>query len=253
MTKSFTLAPLICTMALLAAAPATAWTTDELQAALDASSRAQADKDRDAFRKPAEVLVYGGVEPGMTVMDVMAAGGWYTEVLSVAVGPEGTVYADNPGWLLEAMNGAPAKALSERLAGNRLTNVKRADRWLEQGLIPAGSIDVVVTALNFHDTYGRAGGEAALNQLRQVYAALKPGGVLILIDHSGKAGMDNAKLHRIEEPLVREMAKEAGFTVAGEGGMLRHPEDDMTTMVFMKDIRGRTDRFVLKLVRPEAS
>ncbi len=252
MTKRFALLPVICTAALLAAAPAAAWTADELQAALDASTRAQADKDRDAFRKPAGVLVYGGVEPGMTVMDVMAAGGWYTEVLSVAVGPEGTVYAENPGWLLEAMNGAPAKAMGERLAGNRLPNVKRADRGLEQGTIPAGSVDVAVTALNFHDTYDRDGREAALRQLRQVHAALKPGGSLILIDHSGKAGLDNAKLHRIEEPLVREMAKEAGFTVAGEGGMLRHPEDDMSKMVFMKDIRGRTDRFVLKLVRPEA-
>lgn len=232
------------------AAPAGTWTADELRTALTESSRADADKSRDADRKPAEVLVFGGVEPGMTVLDVMAASGWYTEVLSVAVGPAGTVYAENPEWLLNAMNGAPSKALGERLADGRLANVKRTDQGLQTGSIPPGSADVALTALNFHDTYDREGREAAVTQLRQVLAALKPGGVFILIDHSGKAGEENAKLHRIEESLVRDMAAEAGFTVAGEGGMLRHPEDDLTQMVFAKDIRGKTDRFVLKLVRP---
>ena len=128
-----------------------------LAAALANANRSAEDTARDAGRKPAEVLAFAGVKPGMTVMDVMAASGWYTEVLSAAVGPEGVVYAENPRWLLNAMNGAPDKALTERLDAGRLINVVRADADLEDGLIPAGSVDVALTALNYHDTYYMSG------------------------------------------------------------------------------------------------
>lgn len=238
--------PLLMLLA-LSSAVAQAWTVDELAAALQAAARSEADKARDADRKPAEVLVFAGVQPGMTVLDVMAGGGWYTEVLSVAVGPDGTVYSENPAWLLEAMNGAPAKALSKRLADGRLPNVVRVDRGLEEGKIPPASIDIALTALNLHDTYDRFGRGAAVSQLRQIARTLKPDGVLILIDHAGLPDQDNARLHRIVPDLVREMVREAGFEIVAEGDMLRHPEDDKTKMVFAKGIRGKTDRFVLKL------
>ena len=232
----------ICLLAAL-----TAWAgahTDAL------ANRPAADRERDAGRKPAEVLAFAGVAPGMTVMDVMAASGWYTEVLSAAVGPEGVVYSENPRWLLNAMNGAPDKALTERLEGGRLINVVRADAGLEDGLIPAGSVDVALTALNYHDTYYMSGEAAAAAQMRAVYQALKPGGVFILIDHAGKAGMDNAKLHRMEQATAEALARDAGFTVDARGQMLRNPDDDLSKMVFAKDLRGKTDRFVLKLRKP---
>ncbi len=231
----------------LLSATAVAWTVDELAATLQSADRSEADKARDVDRKPADVLVFAGVESGMTVLDVMASGGWYTEVLSVAVGPKGTVYAENPGWLLEAMNGAPAKALTKRLADGRLPNVIRADRGLEQNKIPPGSVDIALTALNFHDTYDRFGRAAAVEQLRQIATTLKPDGMLILIDHAGLPDQDNARLHRIVPGLVRDMVREAGYEIIAEGDMLRHPEDDKTKMVFAKGIRGKTDRFVLKL------
>jgi predicted methyltransferase len=227
-----------------------AWDAAALATALTIADRSDADKARDADRKPAEVLAFAGVAPGMTVMDVMAASGWYTEVLSVAVGPDGTVYAENPRWLLEAMNGAPDKALTERLAGDRLPNVQRRDGGLEAGTVPPDSVDIALTALNFHDTVGRGGEAAGVEQLNQIYRALKPGGVLILIDHNGKAGGDNKKLHRVEQSAVEEMVAQTGFVIEGEGGILRHPEDDLTQMVFAKDVRGKTDRFVLKLRKP---
>ncbi len=228
---------------------ATSWSADHLAALED---RLAIDRERDAHRQPAAVMEFAGVQPGMTVLDVMAAGGWYSEVLSVAVGPKGVVYADNPRWLLDAMNGAPAKALTERLKDGRLSNVLRSDAGLEQGKIKAASIDFALTALNFHDTYYNAGEEAALEQLGLVFAALKPGGVFVLIDHSGAADADNARLHRIPQAIVLELATRAGFILEAEGEMLKHPEDDLSKMVFGKDIRGKTDRFVLKLRKPEA-
>ncbi|MGI9331334.1 MAG: class I SAM-dependent methyltransferase [Gammaproteobacteria bacterium] len=232
----------------MAPAPA-AWNAVELAAAL-AAGRAEAETARDAARKPAEVLAFAEVAPGMTVMDVMAASGWYTEVLSVAVGPDGTVYAENPRWLLEAMNGAPDKALTKRLAGDRLPNVERKDAGLEDGTVPADSVDVALTALNFHDTVDRSGEEAGVRQLNQVYAALKPGGVLILIDHSGSPENDNKKLHRMLESDLKALVEQTEFIMEAEGGMLRNPDDDMSAMVFGKDIRGKTDRFVWKLRKP---
>ncbi len=225
----------------------TSWSADHW-AALD--DRLAIDRERDVHRQPAAVLEFAGVQPGMTVIDVMAAGGWYSEVLSVAVGPTGVVYADNPRWLLDAMNGAPAKALGERLKDGRLGNVVRSDEGLEQGNIEAGSIDLALTALNFHDTYYNAGEDAALEQLGRIFTALKPGGVFVLIDHSGQPDLDNARLHRIPQAVAVDLATRAGFVLEAEGEMLKHPEDDLTKMVFGKDIRGKTDRFVLKLRKP---
>lgn len=227
-----------------------AWDAAALAIALGEAGRSDADAARDADRKPAEVLAFAGVMPGMTVMDVMAASGWYTEVLAAAVGPDGTVYAENPRWLLEAMNGAPDKALTKRLESERLSNVQRKDAGLDEGTVPPNSVDVALTALNFHDTVDRYGDEAGVAQLNQIYAALKPGGVLVLIDHSGKAGQDNKKLHRIEEAAVEALVKQTPFQMEAEGGMLRHPEDDQTGMVFGQDVRGKTDRFVWKLRKP---
>ncbi len=215
------------------------------------AERSDADKARDAARKPAEVIAFAGVKPGMTVLDVMAATGWYTEVLSEAVGPEGTVYAENPQWLVEAMGGRMIQGLEKRLADDRLPNVIRADNGLTNGLIKPNSVDVALTALNIHDTYYRDGEEATVELLKQVKKVLKPGGVFIVIDHIGNPDGDNAKLHRIPEQIVKNLAVKAGFEIAGESDILRHPEDDHTKMVFAKGMRGNTDRFVLKLRKPE--
>lgn len=249
-TKRKIIAGLSLLPMLLLALAASAATVAELTAAL--ADRPEADRARDADRRPAEVLAFAGLQPGMTAMDVMAASGWYTEVLARAVGPDGKVYAENPAWLLTAMKGAAARALTERLADGHLPNVVRADEGLAKGTVPAGSVDLALTALNFHDTYYMAGADAALEQLRQVYAALKPGGVFILIDHVGDPAQDNAKLHRIPPAIAEDLAQEAGFTIEARGEMLAHPADDHTQMVFASGLRGKTDRFVLKLRKPAA-
>jgi predicted methyltransferase len=223
------------------------WSADDLAAALDNPGRAQADKDRDAARKPAEVIAFSGIEPGMTVLDIMASAGYYTEVLSVAVGQDGTVYSQNPLRMLQFRDGATDKALSARLADNRLSNVVRMDGSLDEIDLADESVDAAFTALNFHDTYYMAGQEAAAALLQTIYGKLKPGGMLVLIDHAGNADQDNAKLHRIPKQIAVDLATEAGFAVEADGDVLSHPEDDKTQMVFGRDIRGKTDRFLLIL------
>jgi predicted methyltransferase len=221
----------------------------DLGAALAAAARSEEDTARDAGRKPAEVLGFLGVESGMDVVDLMAAGGWYSEVLSIAVGEEGSVAAQNPPFILGFRDGAYGIALDERI-GDRLTNVTRVDStWTELGASGA-QYDVAMSALNLHDAYYLQSPEAAAEMMASVYTVLKPGGVFGVIDHVGNADGDNGSLHRIDKALAVELATAAGFTVDGESDMLGNSEDDHTQGVFSEGIRGKTDRFLLKLRKP---
>ncbi len=222
----------------------------DLSILLANSSRSAEDQARDAGRKPAAIIEFLGIKPGMRVLDVIAAGGWYTEVLALAVGPDGHVVAQNPPVILEMRDGANEKALSARLAGNRLPNVSRMNSGFEDIATIAGTFDAAITALNFHDIYNSRGPEAALATLQAIYTALKPGGVFAIIDHVGVAGADNAELHRIEKSLAIETAKSAGFVVEGDANILANAADDHTQGVFAEGLRGKTDRFVLKFVKP---
>ena len=146
--------------------------------------------------------------------------------------------------------GANDKAMTARLAGDRLPNVERLDREMaDLGLAP-GSIDAAVTALNFHDIYNGRGKEAAASFLTTVHSLLRPGGVLGLIDHSGNAGADNEALHRMEEKDARELAAAAGFEIESSD-LLRNADEDRSLYVFDPAIRGKTDRFLLKLRKSE--
>jgi predicted methyltransferase len=223
---------------------------DSLSAKVAAADRPEADRARDAGRKPGAVLETLGVEPGMTAVDLIAASGYYTEVLSVAVGPKGKVYAQNTAFVLEYRDGANEKAISKRLAGNRLPNVERLDRELaDTGLAP-GSVDVAITALNFHDIYNGSGAEAAAGFLSAVYELLKPGGVLGIVDHVGAKGADNTKLHRIDPALALAVVEASDFELETQSDLLKNPADDHTLMVFAPEIRGKTDRFLLVLRKP---
>jgi len=217
----------------------------------NAPGRSDEDKARDAQRKPDQVLMFLGLRSGDTVLDIWASGGWYSEVLSIAVGPEGKVYAQNSPGVLAFRDGYYDKAIGERLAGDRLPNVERINASVaESGLAPA-SVDFAFTALNFHDVYNRQGREGAAEFLEAVLNVLKPGGTLGLIDHVGDAGADNTSLHRIEPTLVNEAAIEAGFFVEAASDLLAHPEDDHTRGVFDPTLRGDTDRFIYRLRKPE--
>src|SRR5689334_18726792 len=164
-----------------------------MRAALAAPDRPAENKARDADRKPIESVQFFGIKTGDTVVDMVAAGGWFTEVLSAAVGPTGKVYSQNPPFLVQA---DAEKALLARLGNAQAVHTQLA----EAGIV--AKADAVITALNLHDVYNgyqdQPGGEAAaVGFLRSMYGALKPGGVLGVIDHVGVAGQDNKALHRM--------------------------------------------------------
>jgi predicted methyltransferase len=217
---------------------------------LDVETRPAEDRARDAGRKPAEVLAFLRIGEGMTVMDIMASGGYYTEVLSIAVGSNGTVYAENPPSFLEWNDGLYGKAIAKRLEGNRLPNVTRLDLAPNETGLENGSLDAALSALNFHDIYNPSP-EVAVGLMKAVLVLLKPGGTFGIIDHHGEMGADNTALHRIQMDLVTTTAIEAGFIVEETSDLLMTGEDDHTKMVFDPTVRGKTDRFLLRLKKPE--
>lgn len=240
-------------LVLLLSAPVYAadWDAEGLAKAIASSpQRPAGDAQRDAGRKPGEVLTFPGVRKGMSVLEVIAAGGWYTEALAVAVGEQGKVYAQNPPAVLQMRNGENEKALSARLANGRLANVERLDVELAAMELPDASIDLTFTALNFHDVYNRYGEEAAVGMMKRVFRALKPGAVFGIVDHSGAAGNDNVQLHRIQQSIVEDAAIKGGFVVEAMSDVLRNPGDPQNVAVFDPSIHGHTDRFVLRLRKP---
>jgi predicted methyltransferase len=190
-------------------------------------------------RKPQEVMAFYGVKTGDKVADLFAARGYYTAILSQLVGPEGVVYA---------ANGAPRPELHERVKHPSMANVRVIDGPFDKVALPQdGSPDFVFIHLDYHELAQDA--RAAMN--RRVFTSLKPGGSYGVVDHSAAAGrgdQDAKTLHRIEKALVIKDVSAAGFRLAGEGNMLARPDD--TRDFSVTKLRDRSDRFVLKFVKP---
>ena len=239
-------------------------------AALASEQRPAQDKALDAARKPRQVMEFLGIGSGMTVMDVIAAGGYFTEVLSAAVGPQGHVISQNSGMILTMRGGAMAGPYKARV--DRLGNVEILLSSLEQlnpkespyspvsstvlgavQTVPAvytDKIDAAITNLNLHDVYNFGGEDAALAMLKTILQMLKPGGVFGVIDHVGIEGQDNKQLHRIEPAVARRLLTSAGFTIEAESSLLANPGDNHTLQVFDPSLHRDTDRFLFKAVRP---
>ena len=214
-------------------------------AAVGDTARPPGDVKNDLHRKPAETIAFAGVKPGMIVGEFFPGGGYFTRMLSAVVGASGHVYAiENVAWTGE---------LEGVLAEGRLTNVS-----LEA--LPFGAVrfpkplDIVWVTQNYHDLkiaeYGHVDTEA-FN--RTVFASLKPGGTYFILDHEAPTGTDLAgiaRLHRIEKTQVIREVTAAGFELVAEGTFLRQQSDDHTLPIFDKKIRGQTDRFALRFVKP---
>lgn len=217
---------------------------------LAADSRSADDRARDAGRKPAEVIAAMGIEPGMHVLEILAAGGWYTEVLSIAVGPAGHVTAHNTPGALTMREGANEIALSARLAGNRLANVSRLNKEFDDISAADGQFDVAFTALNLHDIYNRGGADAAIAAASAIFSTLKPGGFFVVIDHAGLEGQDNVALHRMLKSDAIRVIEAAGFVLDADSDVLQSAGDNMTQHIRDEGLRGFTNRFVLRFRKP---
>jgi predicted methyltransferase len=203
--------------------------------------RSAADRTNDERRDPVDMLFFIGVRAGMHALDVSAGGGYTTELLARAVGPQGVVYAQTP---------KPSPRLIERLKSPALKNVVLVQRKFDDPVPPeAKGLDLVTLMFNYHD-FGHFGVDrASLN--RAVFAALKPGGLYVVADHAGRPGTgisESGTLHRVEETLVRQEVEAAGFRLAEEGTFLRNPAAPRDRET--PDPPQPKDEFVLKFVRP---
>lgn len=221
--------------------------------AVASEARPEADRARDADRKPAKVLAFFGVKPGMTVLDLNSGGGYYTEILSRVLGENGKIYAHNDDLFWRFVK----DKVGERYDG-RLENVTRIQVNIPDLEIEPESVDVALLILAFHDFYytpeSRPEAVDVPAALARIKAALKPGGVFGVIDHSANPGSPpetGHSLHRIDEALLKRRVLDAGFVLDEEADFLRNPQDDRTQSPFTEGLRGKTDRFVLRFKKPE--
>ena len=234
--------------AALVSAPVQAGTA-EVQQALADPERSEADRALDASRKPAEVIAFSGIEVGAVVADFMAGGGYYTALLARQVGPEGRVYAVNPSGFHDPKVWEPV------LRSN--ANIRVMPVAPQAMLIAPGSVDTIFTHLVFHDLYWESEQYRFPRLdvdfvLANWFAAVKPGGSVIVVDHVGPAGDPREvtqSLHRIDPATVIAAMSRAGFRLEERSDMLQRSEDDGAKNVFDPEIRGKTDRFLMKFRR----
>lgn len=237
------------TAALLPALPAAAAELPaHLAEAVNAAERTDADRERDARDRPGELMEFAGVTPGMRVADIYGAGGYWTELLARAVGPEGrAMLVNNIGYWFPAR-----ESHKLRFGDGRLPNVEQYVVENCDMKLAADSVDLAIVVMAYHDLYfvSEQQGWPAIDAgavLAQWHAALKPGGRLLVVDHAAADGTGKAHaqdLHRIDEAFARADFEAHGFKLEKTWEGLRHPGDDHTLNVFDEAIRGKTDRFV---------
>jgi predicted methyltransferase len=223
-------------------------TSPGIVAAVADSRRPQADRDRDALRHPAEIMAFTGVQPGWRIADVGPGGGYYTRLFSVAVGESGRVFA------IDRPNSAPDRPRAILAVAPQYPNITVLQAGY-QGWSTDEPLDAVFVSQIYHDWfYPQLNLDVpALN--RQIFDALKPGGVYVIIDHAAIAGHTinpdpQADIHRIDQAQVIREVTAAGFVLEAESQVLHNPADNREIRVFEGDIRGHTDQFVLRFRKP---
>jgi len=214
---------------------------DRNRTVIESAVRTDQDRRMDAARHPAEFLPFTKVRPGMQVLDVSAGAGYTSQLLALAVGPTGTVWAQRE---------QPGAALTKRLSDHPQSNLVVVIRPFEDPVPDqAPKLDLITLILNYHDITYLPVDRAKMNQ--RLFAALKPGGHFIVIDHSAKIGADisvGKTLHRIDQAIVLAEVQKAGFVLESESDFLRDPAD--TREESSGDAKIPTDKFALRFVKP---
>jgi predicted methyltransferase len=239
--------PLAATCVLAASIPA------NITAAVADSNRPDTDKQRDANRKPADTLAFLGVKPGEKIGELIPGGGYFTRLLSKAVGPKGHVYALVPERPANAPADMPDLAARVKViaADTNYSNVSVVVAPLST-LASSEPVDLVFTAQNYHDLHNFPVDVVAFN--KSIFNSLKPGGLYVVLDHSAEAGSglrDTNTLHRIDPDVVKQEVTAAGFQFVGGSDILANSADTRTGKVFDPAIRGKTDQFILKFRKPK--
>jgi predicted methyltransferase len=224
-----------------------------LSAAVADPGRPAADTERDANRKPAETLLVAGIAPGQQIAELLPGGGYFTRIMSKAVGPSGHIYALVPAPSPDAPANTPdfAARIKALAADPNYANVSVIVEPFAQLKTPV-PVDMVWTSQNYHDLHNFPGLDVTVfNQM--VFESLKHGGIYFILDHASQPGAGTSvtsTLHRIDPETVKREVLAAGFVFVGSSNLLHQPADPHTAKVFDPAIRGRTDQFILKFRKP---
>lgn len=210
----------------------------------------------DAARKPVEVLTFLGIKAGDVALDYGAGGGYYSDIMAAAVGESGKVIAWDGG----QFKGGEALAARWRDITARHANVSRLIQPIDGFQAPAASFDFALLHLVYHDLYWESEAEKMQRRdpdqlVRALFAAMKPGGIVGVVDHAGPAGDTRAlvdKLHRIDPAVVKADFQRAGFVLEAQSDILHVEGDDYSKDVFQPETRTKSDRFILKFKKPSS-
>ncbi len=225
----------------------TAASADQAAAVAD-PGRPAADVARDAARKPVEMLTLSGIKAGDTVLELLPGGGYFTRILSKEVGPTGHLYAAVP-----PAKSSDAEPAAETIAADPA--YKNVTVIPVQPLAETPPLDAIWTSQNYHDLHlSRVHADMAAID-KDFFNRLKPGGVVIIIDHAALPGSPAVAtadaLHRIDPAVVKTEMTAAGFVFDGESDVLANPADPHTANVFDPSIRGKTDQFAFRFKKPQ--
>lgn len=244
--------------AVMVTVPAVTWAEPaDVKASVAAvSARSEANVMLDESRKPAELLSFLGLEKDMRVLDMFGANRYWAEIMAPAVGPEGLVVVWQPSQFLDGER----RAVFAEFAG-RQKNVILINSPFEASVLGSSAYDFALMNLDYHDIYWENAERKIPRMdpdtwLKALYVAMKPGGIVGIVDHAAAPGGDTRevvdKLHRIDPAVVKADFERAGFVFEGSSDLLKNSADDYSLNVFHEGIRGKTDRFAFKFRKPAA-
>jgi predicted methyltransferase len=240
--------------AMLMSAPAISGPANVRAAVAATSARTPANVERDAGRNPAQLLAFLGLREGMKVLDPFGGNLYWAEIIAPAIGPRGSLTTWQPAQFMSDKTRAGYAAFAAKHPNATLISSP-----FEAPDFPRNAFDLALINLDYHDVYWQNEKNKIVRMepqawLKRLYAAMKPGAVVGIVDHVAKAGSEPRAsveaMHRIDPAVVRADFKRAGFTLVGESQLLRNPADDHSLSVFDEKIRGKTDRFVMKFRKP---